>query len=85
MNDATLQSFRDIAEAMGCGQDKTWAICRRYLDTSGHEVFGIVQFGCTKEQAEKYATYYKGGLVMPEKEAMTAYENRKRKVVTPQV
>ena len=85
MNDATLNEFRQIADAMGCGKDKTWTICRRYLDHSGHEQFSIVAFGYGKEEAERCAKYYKGGFAQQEADAMRDFDIRKRKVRTPQV
>jgi hypothetical protein len=56
MNDATLQGFRQMADAMGCGKNKDWAICIR---RNGRLL--VQAFGYSQADAERCAKYYKGG------------------------
>lgn len=52
MNDAQLQGFRDIADAMTAGQDKTWQWVGQHMSQR--------MFGITKERAEAYAARHGG-------------------------
>lgn len=70
MNDATLQHFRNLADAMGCGQNKDWTICVRHTMTDGSERLLVKAFGYTKERAEDGAKYYRGGIAVHESELL---------------
>ena len=81
MKNATLTILRKTQSV----PDVPWAICRTYLDHSGFEQFSIVATDQTQEQAERGATYYKGGHAMLQTEALAMHAARPRKPKTPQL
>jgi hypothetical protein len=72
MNDATLQYFRDLADAMAPAttEPRTWAVCRELVADA--EQYEVVRFNCTEAEATKWATYYAGGFAALEAEVMPA-------------
>lgn len=62
MNDATLNQFRAIADAMNVAK-QDWTICRRI----NGRLF-VQAFGYTQERAERGAKNYKDGVAVHESE-----------------
>lgn len=73
MNDATLNGFRQIADAMGCGQDKTWAIVTEQTTTSGEKKAFVKAFGYTRKGAEGAAIFYQGGRAVREQAVLAGH------------
>ena len=60
MNDAVLNNFQMIADAMIGDQDTSWAVCAR-KDIGGVEFVSVIAFGYTRDRAERAAKCYAGG------------------------
>lgn len=72
MNDATLQHFRDLADAMGCNQPRYTVL--QLSQFTGKE--SPVVFGLTREKAENAAKFYERSRVVTDEEALRVCRTR---------